>query len=137
MLSVFSDFLEHCIEVFMDNLSVYESSFDSCLDNLDKILGRYIETNLVLNYESCHFMVEQSIVLGHVISSRGMEVDPAKIDVISNLPYPSYVQEVRSFRGYAGFYRRFIENFNKKALSLSNLLQKDIIFYFDERWRGV
>ena len=133
MVSIFSDFLESCIEVFMDDFTVYGSSFDACLDSLDRVLHRCIETDLVLNYEKCHFMVEQGIVLGHVISSKGMEVDPAKIDVISHLPYPSCVREVRSFLGHAGFYRRFIKDFSKKALPLSNLLQKDVVFHFDER----
>ena len=91
MLSIFSDFLESCIEVFMDDFTVYGSTFDTCLDSLDRVLNRCIETNLVLNFEKCHFMVEQGIVLGHIVSSRGIEVDPAKIFVISQFPYPSCV----------------------------------------------
>ncbi|XP_052725956.1 uncharacterized protein LOC108320155 [Vigna angularis] len=133
MLSIFSDFLESCIEVFMDDFTVYGSSFDACLDSLEKVLKRCIETNLVLNFEKCHFMVEQGLVLGHIISDKGIEVDPAKISVISQLPYPSCVRDVRSFLGHAGFYRRFIKDFSKKALPLSRLLQKDIDFAFDDR----
>ena len=133
MLSIFNDFLESCIQMFMDNFTVYGSSFDTCLDCFDRVLHRCIETNLVLNFEKCHFMVEQGIVLGHIISSKGIEVDPAKIVVISQLPYPSYVQEVYSFLGHAGFYRRFIKDFSKVALPLSNLLQKEVEFDFDER----
>ncbi|XP_061353726.1 uncharacterized protein LOC133298451 [Gastrolobium bilobum] len=72
------------------------------------------------------------IVLGHVVSKKGIEVDPAKIDVISALPYPASVREVRSFLGHAGFYRRFIQDFSKIALPLSNLLQKDIDFEFGD-----
>jgi len=132
MLSIFSDFLENCIEVFMDDFTVYGSSFDGCLDSLDRVLNRCIVSNLVLNFEKCHFMVEQGIVLGHIISLKGIEVDPAKISIISQLPYPSSVREVRSFLGHAGFYRRFIQDFSKKALPLSNLLQKDVDFIFDE-----
>ncbi|XP_052736028.1 uncharacterized protein LOC128197707 [Vigna angularis] len=78
-------------------------------------------------------MVEQALVLRHIISSKGIEVDPAKISVISQLPYPSWVREVRSFLGHAGFYRRFIKDFIKRALPLSKLLQKDIEFDFDDR----
>jgi len=112
----------------MDDFTV---SFDTCLDNLDKVLNKCVETNLVLNFEKCHFMVEQGIVLGHIISRKGIEVDPAKIFVISQLPYPSCVREVRSFLGHAGFYGRFIRDFSKKALLLSNMLQKDVEFVFD------
>ena len=85
MFSIFSNFLESCIEVFIDDFTVYGSFFEACLDSLDKVLNRYIETNLVLNFEKCHFMVEQGIILRHIISCKGIEVDPAKITVISQL----------------------------------------------------
>jgi len=67
---------------------------------------------------------------GHIISSKGIEVDPAKISIISQLPYPSSMWEFFSFLGHAGFYRPFIQDFSKKAFSLSNLLQKDVEFIF-------
>ena len=96
-------------------------------------LNRCTETNLVINFEKCHFMVEQGIVLSHIISNKGIEVDPAKISIISQLPYPSCVREVRSFLGHAGFYRRFIRDFSKVTLPLSNLLQKEVEFDFNDR----
>ena len=117
----------------MDDFTVYGSSFDACLDSLDRVLSRCIETNLVLNFEKCYFMVEQGIVLGHIISSRGIEVDPAKIDVISQLLYPYCVQEVRSFLGHAGFYKHFIKDFSKVAFPLSNLLQKEMELMTDAK----
>ena len=132
MMSIFSDLIENCIEVFMDDFTVYGNSFDACLDNLSRVLERCIETNLVLNFEKCHFMVEEGIVLGHVVSSKGIEVDKAKIDLIVNLPYPTSVREVRSFLGHAGFYRRFIKDFSKIALPLSRLLQKELSFEFGQ-----
>ncbi|GKD62803.1 putative nucleotidyltransferase, ribonuclease H [Tanacetum coccineum] len=76
------------------------------LSNLDRILARCEETNLVLNWEKCHFMVKEGIVLGHKISGARIEVDRAKIDVIAKLPYPTNVKGVRSFLRHAGFYRR-------------------------------
>ena len=106
MVSIFSDYIEHIIEVFMDDFTVYGDSFDNCLHNLTLVLRRCIETNLVLNYKKCHFMVEQGIVLGHVVSSRGIEVDKVKVDTIQSLPYPTSVREVHSFLGHAGFYQR-------------------------------
>jgi len=119
----------------MDDFTIYGSSFDACLDSLDKVLHKCIETNLVLNYGKCHFMVERGIVLGHIISKKGRDVDPAKLDVIAQLPYPFYMRKVHFFLGHTGFYRRFIKDFSKIALPLSNLLQKDVSFDFDERSR--
>ncbi|XP_040369481.1 uncharacterized protein LOC112184819 [Rosa chinensis] len=135
MVSIFSDFVENIIEVFMDDFSVYGDSFDKCLDNLSLVLNRCIETNLVLNWEKCHFMVDQGIVLGHVISARGIEVDKSKIDLVRSLPPPTSVREVRSFLGHAGFYRRFIKDFSKISRPLCRLLQKDVAFEFDEECR--
>ena len=132
MMSIFSDYVENIIEVFMDDFTVYGDSFDKCLDNLTLVLKRCIDTNLVLNWEKCHFMVNQGIVLGHVISEKGIEVDKSKIDLIRSLPPPTSVREVRSFLGHAGFYRRFIKDFSKIALPLCNLLQKDATFDFNE-----
>ncbi|XP_042472453.1 uncharacterized protein LOC122055135 [Zingiber officinale] len=74
-----------------------------------------------------------STVHGHIVSRRGIEVDPAKISAISSLSYPACVRDVRAFLGHAGFYRRFIRDFSKIALPLSQLLQKDVEFQFDQR----
>ena len=96
------------------------------------MLVRCKEKNLVLNWEKCHFMVRKGIVLGHVILESGIEVDKAKIDLISNLPPPRSVKEIRSFLGHAGFYRRFIKDFSKISRPLCNLLAKDAPFVFDD-----
>jgi hypothetical protein len=105
MISIFSDMVECFLEIFMDDFSVFGSSFEECLHRLTLVLVRCKEKNLVLNWEKCHFMVKQGIVLGHVISQRRIEVDKAKVDLISNLPPPRTVKDVRSFLGHAGFYR--------------------------------
>jgi hypothetical protein len=132
MMSIFSDFVKRIIEVFMDDFTVYGDSFDKCLENLSLILKRCIESSFILNYEKCYFMVEQGIVLGHVVSSRGLEVDKAKIDVISSLFYPSYVREIHSFLGHTGFYRRFIKDFSNITAPLCKLLSKEVDFVFDQ-----
>ncbi|RVW19396.1 Retrovirus-related Pol polyprotein from transposon 17.6 [Vitis vinifera] len=86
MLSIFSDMVERIMEVFMDDITVYGSTFEECLVNLETVLHRCIKKDLVLNWEKCHFMVRQGIVLGHIISERGIEVDKAKVELIAKLP---------------------------------------------------
>jgi hypothetical protein len=98
------------------------------LTNLEKVLSRYEEKNLVLNWEKCHFMVTNGIVLDHIVSLKGIEVDKSKIELIVNLPTPKSIKDVRSFLGHAGFYRRFIKDFSVIFKPLSNLLTKDNIF---------
>ena len=88
MLSIFSDMVERFLEIFMDNFYVFGDSFDDCLTNLEKVLSRCEEKNLVLNWEKYHFMVTNVIVLGHIVSSKGIEVDKSKIKLIVNLPTP-------------------------------------------------
>jgi Reverse transcriptase (RNA-dependent DNA polymerase) len=78
MMAIFSDFIENIKEVFMDDFSVYGISFDDCLTNLFKILKRCEEVNLVLNWEKYHFMVRECVVLGYLVSSKGLEVDKNK-----------------------------------------------------------
>ncbi|RDX82609.1 hypothetical protein CR513_36581, partial [Mucuna pruriens] len=126
-MSIFSNLLQDCMDIFMDDFTVYADSFDACLGNLSKVLTRCIDTNLVLNFEKCHFMVIEGIVLGHLVSNRGIE-----IDITTSLPNPTFMREVCSFLGHVGFYRRFIKNFNKIGLPLSKLLQKDVEFKFDQ-----
>jgi hypothetical protein len=132
MMSIFSDMVGEIMEVFMDDLSVFGNTFDDCLDNLGKVLARCEEKNLVLNWEKCHFMVSSGIVLGHIVSSKGIEVDKSKIELITKLPTPKTVKDVRSFLGHAGFYRRFIEGFSSIAKPLCKLLLKDTPFDWTE-----
>ncbi|GJZ83322.1 reverse transcriptase domain-containing protein, partial [Tanacetum coccineum] len=99
MMAIFHDMIEETMEVFMDDFSVFGDSFSSCLSHLDKMLKRCEDTNLVLNWEKCHFMVKEGIVLGHKISKSGIEVDRAKVDVIAKLPHPTFVKGIRSFLG--------------------------------------
>ena len=86
----------------------------------------------MLNWEKCHFMVNQGIVLGHIISTRGIEVDKEKIELISKLPSPTNVKTVRQFLGHAGFYRRFINDFSKISKPLYKVLEKDAKFAWDD-----
>lgn len=73
------------MEVFVDDFSVCGLSFENSLLNLEKVLERCVNLNLILNREKCHFMVKEGIFMGHLVSARGVEVDRAKIEVSENL----------------------------------------------------
>ena len=120
------------MEIFMDDFSVYGSSIENCLENLETVLQRCKEKNLALNWGKCHFMVTGSIVLGHKISTIGLEVDQANVSIIETLLPPTTVKGIRSFLGHAGFYKRFIKDFLKISRPLCRLLEKDAKFDFDE-----
>nr|XP_027062041.1 uncharacterized protein LOC113688428 [Coffea arabica] len=132
MMAIFSDFNEKIMKIFMDNFSVFGSTYDDCLNNLDLILQRCEETNLVLNWEKCHFMVCEGIVLGHKISSEGIEIDHTKIEVIERMPPPTNVKGIRNFLRHVKFYQRFIKDFSKIAKLLCELLAKDVPFHFND-----
>ncbi|GJX22297.1 reverse transcriptase domain-containing protein [Tanacetum coccineum] len=97
MLAIFHDMIKEYVEVFMEDFSVFENSFKNCLHNLDKMLQRCKDANLVLNWEKCHFMVKEGIVLGQKMSGAGLKVDKSEIDVISKLPPPTNVKGIRKF----------------------------------------
>ena len=132
MIGIFSDMIEIILEIFMDDFSIFGDSYEGCLENLCKVLERCQEKNLVLNWEKCHFMVTQGIVLGHIVSKNGIEVDKAKVELISNLPTPKCVTDIRSFLGHARFYRRFIKDFSAIARPLCNFLAKDVPFAWSQ-----
>nr|GEX07290.1 DNA-directed DNA polymerase [Tanacetum cinerariifolium] len=96
MSAIFHDMIKESVKVFMEYFSFFGNSFDNCLNNLDKMIQHCKEENLVLNWEKCHFMVKERIVLGHKVFGARLEVDKAKIDIISNLPPPTNVKGIRS-----------------------------------------
>nr|GEY28077.1 reverse transcriptase domain-containing protein [Tanacetum cinerariifolium] len=130
IMAIFHDMIEQTMEVFMDDFSIFGDSFSTFLTNLEKMLKRCEDTKLALNWEKSHFMVKEGIVLGHRISKKGIEVDKAKIDVISKLPHPTSVKGIRSFFGHASFYRRFIKDFSKISRPMTHLLEKNAPFVF-------
>lgn len=113
MIAILTNMVDQFIEVFRDAFSMFGDSYDSCLNNLVSLLQRYKETNLVLNWEKCHFIVNEGIILGHKVSRNGVEVDKAKIETIEKLPPPNSMKGIQSFLKYVVFYRRFIPNFSK------------------------
>nr|GEZ09248.1 reverse transcriptase domain-containing protein [Tanacetum cinerariifolium] len=115
--------------------SIYKDAFklvkrcDSC-QRQGKMLKWCEDTKLALNWEKSHFMVKECIVFGQKISKKGIEVDKAKIEVISKLPHPTTVKGIRSFLGHAGFYRWFIKDFAKISRPITHILEKKSPFIF-------
>ncbi|GJW52330.1 reverse transcriptase domain-containing protein [Tanacetum coccineum] len=108
-------------EVFMDDFSVLVIVFDSCLSNLERMLKRCEDTNLVLNWEKCHFMCKEGIVLGHKISKSGIEVDRAKVDVIAKLPHPLPLTDWKFYRPCRIFTVSSFKTFSKISRPITHL----------------
>ena len=113
-MSIFFDLSEEVMEIFMDDFTVYGSSFEQCLHNLGTVLQRCKDKNLALNWEKCYFMVTEGIVLGHMISATGLEVDKAKVSIIRDLMPPTTVKGIRSFWDM----QDFIEDLSKTSQKL-------------------
>ena len=116
VLAIFAD-LEF-VEIYMDDFSMFGDSFQEALENLEKVLLRCQEAHFALSDKKCRLMCKAGIVLGHLISGKGIQVDAAIIEIILHLPAPKTQREVRGFLGHAGYYRRFIENFSNIATPL-------------------
>ena len=103
MNALFADLTEDGLEIFMDDFSVFGTTFESCLQKLIEIFKICIQNNLVLSWEKSHFMVQEGIALGHQVSKHGLEVDKAKVEVIKRLPRPNDLKKLRGFLGHEGF----------------------------------
>ena len=112
----------------MDDFTFHGNTVEVARDNLEKGIKWCIDTNLSLSHEKCHMLMIEGIVLGHLISLQGIQVDPKKIQIIQDLPTPVNQNDVRSLLGHVGYYRRFIQNFSKIASPLFSLLGKDVVF---------
>ena len=107
-MAIFFDFIRESMEVFIYDFSVFGPSFDACLEHLTEILDVCVKKRIVLSWEKSYFMAREGIVLRHLISSKGLEVDKAKVEVIEDLALPKSIRELRSFLGHDSFYRHFI-----------------------------
>lgn len=124
-LSIFVELVHDAVDIYMDDFAPYECDFQEDLSNLGKVLNKCIEVNLSLSPKKCEFLMIEGSVLGHSISHQGQQVDPNKIVIIQRVPPPQKQRDVKSFLGLAGYYRRFIKDFNKLASPLFGLLAKD------------
>ena len=128
MNRVFKDFLDTFVIVFIDDILVYSKTKAEHEEHLHKVLENLRVNKLYAKFSKCEFWLKQVAFLGHVVSSEGVSVDPAKIEAVTSWSRPSTVSEVRSFLGLAGYYRRFVEDFSRLATPLTQLTRKGTPF---------
>ncbi|KAL4030883.1 hypothetical protein IC575_009137 [Cucumis melo] len=128
MNMVFKDFLDSFVIVFIDDILIYSQTEAEHEEHLHQVLETLRSNKLYAKFSKCEFWLKKVTFLGHVVSSEGVSVDPAKIEVVTNWPRPSTVSEIRSFLGLAGYYRRFAEDFSRIASPLTQLTRKGTPF---------
>ena len=122
--------------VFIDDILVYSKSREEHADHLRIVLQTLADHQLYAKLKNCDFWMEKVHFLGHVISAKGVSVDPAKIAAIVEWPKTTNITEVRSFLGLAGYYRRFVKDFSKIAAPLTQLLGKNHDFEWTKEYEA-
>ncbi|KAL0548949.1 hypothetical protein IC582_013427 [Cucumis melo] len=128
MNRVFKDFLDSFVIVFIDDILIYSKTEAEHEEHLHQVLETLRANKLYAKFSKCEFWLKKVTFLGHVVSSEGVSVDPAKTEAVTNWPRPSTVSEIRSFLGLAGYYRRFVEDFSRIASPLTQLTRKGTPF---------
>ena len=135
MNRVFSPYLDKFVIVFIEDILVYSGSPEEHEEHLRIVLHILRKRQLYSKFSKCQFWLDKIAFLGHVILAEGISVDPQKIEAIVNWKPPTNVSEVRSFLGWAGYYRKFVERFLKIATPLTNLLKKDQKFEWSDTYQ--
>ena len=123
--------LTHCL-VYLDDVIMFAPTEEEHLRRLDPILERISKAGLTLKPSKCHWIKDSVKFLGHIISGKGIMVDPGKIDSVSNFPIPKNATDVRSFLGLTSYCRRFIKDFASRSKALADLTKKKRIFKWTE-----
>nr|GEX53931.1 putative reverse transcriptase domain-containing protein [Tanacetum cinerariifolium] len=128
MNRVCKPYLDKFVIVFIDDILIYSKDKKEHEEHLKAILELLKKEKLYAKFSKCEFWIPNVQFLGHVIDSKGIHVDPAKIKSIKDWASPKTPTEIRQFLGLAGYYRRFIEGFSKIAKTMTKLTQKGIKF---------
>ncbi|XP_022880699.1 uncharacterized protein LOC111397969 [Olea europaea var. sylvestris] len=129
----FHQYLDQFIIVFIDDILVYFKDKKQYEEQLRVVLETLRNEKLYVKLKKYEFWLDRVSFLGHVVTAQGIEVDPAKVEAVTNWPRPSNVGEVRSFLGLAGYYKRFIEGFSKIAGPMTQLTRKGVKFQWTEK----
>ncbi|XP_042449023.1 uncharacterized mitochondrial protein AtMg00860-like [Zingiber officinale] len=132
MNRVFLEFLDQFVIVFIDDILIYSRLKEEHGRHLRIVLETLRRERLYAKFNKCAFWLSSVGFLGHIVSSSGISVDPQKIEAVTSWEQPKSVQEIRSFLGLAGYYRRFVEGFSSIALPLTQLTRKGVKFCWIE-----
>ncbi|WVZ71000.1 LOW QUALITY PROTEIN: hypothetical protein U9M48_019627 [Paspalum notatum var. saurae] len=125
MNSVFMNELDKFVVVFIDDILIYSKNEEEHREHLRIVLTRLREHKLYAKFSKCAFWLKEVSFLGHILSEKGVAVDPSKVESVLNWKQPESVTEIRSFLGLAGYYRRFIKDFSKTAKPMTSLTKKN------------
>jgi hypothetical protein len=133
MNSVFMDYLDKFVVVFIDDILIYSQSEEEHVNHLKMVLQRLREHQLYAKLSKCEFWIDEVMFLGHIINKDGLAVDPKKVADILNWKAPTDARGIKSFIGMAGYYRRFIEGFSKIAIPMIALLGNKVKFKWTQK----
>ena len=125
MNRVFRPYVDQFVVVFIDDILVYSKSMEEHVYHLRIVLQILREYQLYAKFSKCDFWTESVAFLGHVVIKDGIQVDPQKIEAVSEWPRPTTLTEIRSFLGLVGYYRRFVHDFSRIAAPMTRLTQKN------------
>jgi hypothetical protein len=132
MNSVFRKYLDHFLQVFLDDILIYSKNEREHEEHLRVVLSYLRENKLYGKLSKCSFFQKEIHYLGHIISGEGISIDPEKVKVIMEWPVLKNAHEVRSFMGLVGYYQRFVEGFSKIEKHITNLQQKGVKYEYTE-----
>ncbi|KAL4009770.1 hypothetical protein IC575_031144 [Cucumis melo] len=133
MNKIFHQYLDQFVIVFTDDILVYSVDRESHEEHLRIVLQTLHDKQLYAKFSKCEFWLEEVVFLGHIVSAKGVSVDPQKVEAIVNWERPTNATEVRSCLGFKGYYRRFIEDFSRLALPFTALTRKNAKFEWSDK----
>src|SRR5262249_52967027 len=130
---IFKPYLHQFVIVFIDDILIYSKSSEEHEEHLTIVLQTSKEHQLYAKLSKCEFWLDSVCFFRHVVSKDGIQVDPRKVEAVSNWPRPTNVTKIRSFLGLAGYYRRFVKDFSKISAPLTQLTRKQVKFEWNEK----
>jgi hypothetical protein len=125
-------FIGKFVVVYFDDILIYSKNLNEHLDHLHNVLSVLRSEQLYVNLKKCTFCMEKIVFLGYVVTAQGIEMDKEKVKAIRDWPTPKSVSEVRSFHGFASFYRRFVKNFSTIAAPLTEIVKMSVRFKWND-----